>query len=295
MTENLTLPGVRILDTDIGKAIPVLDLIRAIGYNRSSVTKTLSRHDEMFKGCKTFQSLDTGRGPQQFLCLNKEGVEKLTMLLCPSEITRPELALRVREFRIKMLDRMSATVPAVIPEAQPPGKDLRQVLQYHADVAKILISGYGYKEEVAHGLAMAAVVEEVGNPALIYKGPASLPAAPQEGLLKDHPDCEHCNGSLGSCDPDYDRYFSARKIAKFTGQTEDVVRNILEKEGLTSWAHGITSLTLLGRQFGKVFITFPEWPHRTYEQKNIRWSPAAVERVKAHIAAGQTQLAETAG
>jgi hypothetical protein len=267
--------------------MPLVDIVDNIGYTRSAATKTISRHPEMFEGLKTFQSIDTpGRGKQQGTCLTEEGARRFLMLLSPSSTTKPELRQKIEEFKIQCLNKaVSAPVPAVT--GQPPrGDPLAEALRHHADIADILIARYGYKEEVARGLAMAAVVEEVGDPALIYKGPAALPAAPEERKALE---CENCNGSLGMFDPDYEKYFSARKIAKFTGVTEDQVRNILEKEGLISWAHGITSLTMLGRQFGKVFITFPEWPHRTYEQKNIRWSNAAVERVKAHMM-GQTAL-----
>ena len=298
MTGNLIQAGkgIRIIESEIGPVIPALDIAENIGYTRSAITKAMDRGKKedktLFNGLIAYPRIETKHGVQPVLCFSPAGIDRLLGLLEPSPKSKAELCERIEAFRTSALLRSTGKPD---PETDKPDP-LIAALNRNADIAEILITRYDYDPTVAHSIAMNNVANEVGEAALPWKGPALLPdAEPQEDLRKDLPQCEKCNGSLGTFDPDYDRYFSVRKIAKFTEQSEDRVRNILEKEGLTSWAHGITSLTVLGRQFGKVFITYPEWPHRTYEQKNIRWSPAAVERIRVHLSAGQTHLAAAPG
>lgn len=281
--------NVRILPSDIGPAIPVVDIAENIGYTRSALTHAINRHTTLFNGFKTFKGLDTRRGNQQGVCLNNIGVGRLLMVLSPSKINKAELKERLDAFRLKEFGKIESdeSVALVPMEQLPCGEDhdpLKESLNRNADIAEILISRYEYDPVVARRIAIQNVINEIGDAALPWKGPAMLPAATE-------PETPPAVSLPPEADPDFDRYFSLKKISNIVHEPEDRVRNILEKEGLLSYAHGIWHLTMLGQKFGKVFITYPQWPHRTYEQKNIRWSPAAIERVKVHLAAGQQQLA----
>lgn len=286
------MTAVRIIQTENGPVFPVCDLVENIGYSRSAATKALSRHKKMFNGLTCSQPIDTAtRGIQQVKCLNEEGVRQFILLLTPSEEENPELCRRVELFKAQQLGKQAPPIPGIIPPVMGPDP-LADALNRHADIADILIDRYDYPAETARKLAMAAVVQEVGDAAMIYKGPAML-TAPDEVLVKPAK-CDPSSACfMDEADPDFEKYFSLRKVAQYTNLTEDRARNILEKTGLLHWANGIWHLTPIGQQFGKVFTTYPLAPHRMTPNKMIRWSPEAIERVKAYVSAGQSQLVES--
>lgn len=283
--------GIRIIESEIGPVIPALDIAKNIGYTRSAITKAMERGKKkdkaLFNGLTAYPRIETKHGIQPVLCLTPVGIDRLISILDPPSKSKAELCERIAAFRKSAL---SKSTDKSIHETIPAAPDLIIMsLNRNADIAEILINRYDYDPVVAHNLAMTNVVNEVGDIALPWKGPAALPAPDL------FPVAEHRRWPEPAlppeADPDFDRYFSLRKIAEIVKESEDRVRNILEKEGLLSYSNTIWHLTRVGEQFGKVFTTYPLWPHRMTEKKNIRWSPAAIERVRIHLSAGQTQLA----
>jgi len=284
MTKALApISDARVLPSPIGPVIPIVDIAALLGYSRSAITKATKRHEGKITPLTTFLPLPTSRGMQRFKCLNREGVDLLFLFIHPSnERMDDDKFIALHQSILEKMGIKRAEIVSSRPSAPDP---LIASLNRNADIAEILINRYDYDPVVAHNLAMTNVVNEVGDIAHSWKGPAMLPAA--EPRAYEY--CEKC--SMHEEDPDFDRYFSLRKIAEIVKESEDRVRNILEKEGLLSYSNTIWHLTRTGEQFGKVFTTYPLWPHRMTEKKNIRWSPAAIERIRIHLSAGQTQLA----
>jgi len=280
---------VRVIEENGEILFPLADLAAAWGTHRNTLPDHIDRHPDKFEGFHTTVAHVSCAGMR---AVNELGLYLLMGSVSTERLKNPaaaEAILRFQRWAPRLIQQYRKG-EIIQDRALVPEEKFKAALIQNADIADIFIERYGYPKEVAHNIAITNVANEFEDTILPWKGPAMLPAAsdpqdPPVPAVLTSPDL----------DPDYDRYFTAGKIAKFTGKTEDEVKNILEKEGLLSWAHSIYSLTFLGRQFGKVFITYPEWPHRTYERKNIRWSAAAVERVKAHIAAEQTQLASSFG
>jgi len=96
----------RVLSSDIGSVVPVVDIADMIGYNRSSITKAIKANEGAFEGLKTFQTLPTPGGDQQFLCLNHTGTERLFLLISPSSKTKRDLFIKVEEFRLKAFGKI---------------------------------------------------------------------------------------------------------------------------------------------------------------------------------------------
>jgi hypothetical protein len=277
----------------------VIDIVENIGYSRSAVTKAIRRHPGVFKGLTISQPVDTRtRGEQQCKCLNEEGIKQLIMLMEPGAQSNPDLYERVEAFKARVLREspVPAPVAMALPEDQPHSTvSLKASLLHHADIADILIERWGYSEETARRLAMAAVVEEVGDEAAIFKGPAMLPAAaPEEGTpataAEENPKCRDC--IMLEADPDFDRYFSLEKVAAMCAITKVQAQNILEKQDLIAIRIGVIHLTRLAEslEIGRVFTHYPLAPHRMNPKKIIRYSPKAIERVKAALQAQQAPL-----
>jgi len=178
------------------------------------------------------------------------------------------------DFRKHIVSKLEAGNAPTVPKQDP----LLDSLNRNADIAEILISRYEYDAKVARSIAMANVVNEVGDAALPWKGPAALPVPDTIPTLPDE------------ADPDFEKYFSLKKMCEMCRSTRDEVVNILEKERIISYTNGIWHLTGLGQQFGKTFRTYPLYPHRMMAKIHIRYSPAAINIIRGRLASKQTVL-----
>lgn len=105
----------RILDSPIGKVIPVTDITDNIGYSRGSITNILTKHSELLKGLSIVKTLPTPGGDQSFLCLNYDGVERVLLLMRPAK-TKKDLCERQAILRAKSFERLaeSRVSPATV-------------------------------------------------------------------------------------------------------------------------------------------------------------------------------------
>jgi hypothetical protein len=125
MTEALATTGtgtqMRVLDSPIGKVIPVADIAENLGYNRSSITKAIARNAGVFGGLTQIQSLKTPGGMQDFLCLNQIGIERLILLLRPMK-DRVDLFKRIEAFRLKAFGQLAESrKETALVQQQPSG------------------------------------------------------------------------------------------------------------------------------------------------------------------------------
>jgi hypothetical protein len=107
MTGELVPAGqtVRVIPSEIGPVIPVVDIAESIGYSRGSITNAITKNEAAFRGYTSFQALQTPGGNQQFLCLNQTGIERLILLIRPAK-KKGDLCERVETFRVKAFGRM---------------------------------------------------------------------------------------------------------------------------------------------------------------------------------------------
>jgi hypothetical protein len=106
---------VRVIPSEIGPVIPVVDIAESIGYSRGSITNAITKNEAAFRGYTSFQALKTTGGIQQFLCLNQTGIERLILLIRPAK-KKGDLCERVEAFRVKAFGRMEQkkdTVPTL--------------------------------------------------------------------------------------------------------------------------------------------------------------------------------------
>jgi hypothetical protein len=135
MTEALTTTGtgtqMRVLDSLIGKVIPVVDIAENLGYNRSSITKAIARNAGVFEGLTLNQSLMTPGGTQDFLCLNQTGIERLILLLRPMK-DRVDLFKRIESFRAKAFGKLAEKETTRTPVAPAINTELQEARELAA-------------------------------------------------------------------------------------------------------------------------------------------------------------------
>ena len=100
---------VRVIQSDIGPVIPVVDIADMIGYSRGAITKAIKEHEGKMSPCKTFIPLPTSGGSQQFLCLNRTGVDYLLVFIHPSKDRMSDDEFL--DFRRDILAKMDAGKP----------------------------------------------------------------------------------------------------------------------------------------------------------------------------------------
>jgi hypothetical protein len=101
----------RVIDSPIGKVVPVVDLIELLGYSRSAIDKARKEHEGKMSPCETFMTFPTSGGPQPFLCLNRTGVDYLLIFIHPSKARMSDDAFL--DFRRDILTKMEIVqVPA---------------------------------------------------------------------------------------------------------------------------------------------------------------------------------------
>ena len=112
MTGDLVPAGqtVRVIPSEIGPVVPAVDIADNIGYNRSTITNTITKNERLFKGFTIFKALPTGGGTQQFLCLNSVGTDRLLLLIKPAK-DREELCERVERFKAKAFGLLAKVLP----------------------------------------------------------------------------------------------------------------------------------------------------------------------------------------
>lgn len=136
MTEALTVSGVmiRLIQSNIGPVIPVIDLADKIGYSRSSLSNIIDKNAELFEGFTIYETLETNGGPQRFLCVNSTGADRLILLMKPSK-NRREIFERVEAFRAHAFGQLAESKREIV--QVPTGPVLDTELQQARRIAEL--------------------------------------------------------------------------------------------------------------------------------------------------------------
>jgi len=125
MTEALTVPEtpaqMRILDSPIGKVIPIQDIAELIGVDDSTITKKIKAFEKWLSPCSVFIPLPTTGGVQHFRCLNRKGLDRLLILMRPKK-TGDESIDRLFELRESILAKLGAESKEIAQTAPGPAK-----------------------------------------------------------------------------------------------------------------------------------------------------------------------------
>ena len=263
----------RIIETEAGPVVPVMDIARQMGCSRTTISNIMRRHPSLFRTTTSSEWLETPSGKQKHTCIAKSAVEDLISHLRP--LNHDDLPARIDTFRASQI-RKNAILPA-----------LSDVLTEYGKRARALAEDWDVDIAVARKVLMAAAVEKYPDltpcRALIPANSIPLELPEKTGSNSSEPE-------LPKADPDYDRYFGIRDVAKFCQCQENQARKILVDEGVLAYQNDHVILTRYGERFGKVFTHYPEFPHRMVPHTLIRYSPEAVQLVRGKLFGIQTHL-----
>ena len=265
----------RIIESDIGPVIPLVDVADNVGRDRSAITKALNKPENrpLFVGLLSTQAIKTGAGTRKCLCITKAGMEALIPLLRP--IRRDDMPERIGTFRKSLQVRRSGA------HLEPV---LSNILTEYGRQARVLATEWGVDLPVAQRVVMATAVERFPD-LTPYRALVGAGDKPHDAI-QELP----APAAGPKADPDYEKYFSLRKLAQFCQCEEKDARKILIDEGVIAYQNTHPVLTKYGERFGRLFTVTPEAPHRTYEEIRIRYSPDAVQLVRGKLASIQMRL-----
>jgi hypothetical protein len=122
MTEALVpLNGspVRVIQSEIGPVVPVVDIADMIGYTSDHLTKKIRENPDVFKDRQVLTDLPTAGGMQKCTCLDRVGFDRLLLLLKPAK-TR-DVFEKIEAFRLKAFGQLAEHKEIVPVQQQPSG------------------------------------------------------------------------------------------------------------------------------------------------------------------------------
>ena len=263
----------RIIESDIGPVVPVVDIARNVGCSRTTVFNTIRRHPTLFKGVTSSIQLETPSGKQRHTCIAKSALEDLISHLRP--LNHDNLPERIEGFRAAQIKKKSALGVSA---------PLSDVLTEYGRQARVLATEWGVDLPVAQRVVMATAVERFPD-LTPYRALVGAGDKPHDAI-QELP----APAAGPKADPDYEKYFSLRKLSQFCQCEEKDARKILVDEGVVTYQNTHLVLTKYGERFGRLFTVTPEAPHRMYEEIRIRYSPEAVQLVRGKLASIQMRL-----
>ena len=190
MTGDLVPAGqtVRVIPSEIGPVIPVVDIAEMIGCNRSSITKTIKAFENQLTPFLVFKPLPTSGGTQQHECLNRTGFDRLLLLMRPKRRGGEEVD-RLFEFRESVLARMDAGTGISAPKPQSPdirselveARELAETCRKSTETFQAAILRKHGKSELADALQAPASSVIHGEPG--WYNPTQLAAMCNDPLL----------------------------------------------------------------------------------------------------------------
>jgi hypothetical protein len=120
MTGDLVPAGqaVRVIPSEIGPVIPVVDISEMIGVDDSTISKKFKAFEKWLSPCSVFIPLSTTGGMQRFRCLNRKGFDRLLILMRPKK-TGEDSIDRLFELRESILEKMGTESKELVPVKQP--------------------------------------------------------------------------------------------------------------------------------------------------------------------------------
>ena len=269
MTEELS-----IIESDIGPVIPVDEVARHIGCGRATISNTIHKPENraLFAPYILTVRVKGKAGYRDRLCITKAGMEELIAHMRP--VNKDNRSERIGKFRRALQSREGHVVPL----------DLSDVLTEYGRQARVLSTEWGVDLPVAQRVVMATAVERFPD-LTPYRALVGAEDKPHDAI-QELP----APAAGPKADPDYEKYFSLRKLSQFCQCEEKDARKILVDEGVVTYQNTHLVLTKYGERFGRLFTVTPEAPHRTYEEIRIRYSPEAVQLVRGKLASTQMRL-----
>lgn len=163
-TEMFQEIPIRIVQREKDHFIPLVDIAKALEYDRGSLSHLLRKHEALFEGMKGVVFLTTPGGIQKSICLTRDGIIGLLMKMDYQRAKNPMLAERLIKFQRWAIDTLGKVMDGRLNEIQVPAKgQASAMLEDHLRMARALTEYAGVKPGIAAAVAIAVVQERTGE------------------------------------------------------------------------------------------------------------------------------------
>ena len=303
MTEKLTIENyngipVRVVNTDIGRAIPAVDIAKSLGCSRKNITQIMNENPHLFtKGVTTTYPLPTGGGVQDHVCLNEDALVSLLMRVHVGKSGTLEGKARIEKFQVWARDTLSAAIKnggvhkrqiakEVAPKRRSPASIAKDGLAFcrvtHSDpketLGRMLIEeGYAYLPALlppSHILLPSGVGQRS-----FAKSQTTL-AVPERPLIETI-----AGKDLVPPSPKPGGMLSATDIGRIIGKTAEQVNQwlynnkyiVMDGERKGEWR-----ITELGKQYGKESDLYKPHP-AAQEVYRVFWNREILEKFNVKV------------
>ena len=265
---------VRVVDYNGKSYMPVMDMAKAMAYERRHLMKVVEQNKDTFINGKAYIHLDTKGGKQSMLCLNREGVIALFMGLKTNMIKdsfRKELIIKFRQWAVNTLGKI---VDGKLIVTQPDNDKktgitrlaIGQIVTDHLQIADALCKYAHVERGVAMTVAISLAEYETGIKLTAYR---NLIPRDEERKVDSIP-------LLNPTD--------IGKELGFGGSAGQTVNNLLFKLGYIEKVGDQWVLTPKGKKIGESFaVVGTAESGKPYSRYQIKYQPRIVNIISKHI------------
>jgi hypothetical protein len=253
--------------------VPIVDIAKAIKYERRDLARVIETHEDMFVDGKMEISLETIGGAQNTICVNRDGVISLFMGLKIKMIkdeTRKSTIIRFRKWAIETLSKVQdgksdEVKPFAVQQVnvqeqtqkQPPSVSIGNLVSDRLQIADAMAKYAHVDRGIATSMALSQVEFETGVDLKMWKN-----MLPKEKANK--PVCVLTPTEIGK----------ELGLGYNSGYS---VNNILWKHGFLSKAGDKWVLTQKGEMYGEAFpVTGIAESGKSYARYQLKWHPKIV-------------------
>lgn len=233
--------------------IPLNDIADAINYDRQSLRDLLKRNNELFESYKGSSIILTPGGPQEVICLNRDGVIGLLMKLDYNRIKDELRRKTIIEFQRWAIDTLSKILNGEMPQVE--FQPWAEIAGEHLKWAKLLTEATGVKPGIAFAQGINQAQIETGRDLSEY-----------QKLL---PPAEHETAHLTPTDIGKHLGISARKINTLLSEI-GLIKQHKDEKGNKYWR-----ITEKGEEYGEEF-PYVRNGHSGYQ---IKWNEDILSQI----------------
>lgn len=237
-----------------GAEVPVNDIADALEYDRSALRQLLERNEEVLGRFKGKVIITSPGGPQETICLNRDGVLGLLMKIEFKRIKDEAKRQTVIDFQVWAIETLGRILDGEMtqPEFQPWAAQLRE----HLEAAKALTEVAGIKPGIANTAAINQAQLETGRDLSAYQ--KLLPPAEHETGYLTATDIGKRLGGM-----------SAAKVNKMLATVGYIIKQEDQKQ------RKVWRITETGKIHGEEF-PYVKNGHSGYQ---IRWSESVLSKL----------------
>jgi prophage antirepressor-like protein len=259
---------IRVIQTDIGPAIPAPDIARIIGCTRSNITQAVSENPHLFEGLTITEYLSSKGGKQKTVCLTRDAVIGILMRSHHKASKTEEGKEKIKKFQVWARNTLSNEMQIQTQLFKKPeaGKRWLDTASEHIQFAKIISRELGKDPEMCLAVAIRQIETDAKVDLSAYRkliGPAQVQktAADVQPAVKPEPE-----------------YISPSQLAGIVRmRTDEVNRYLCNKGYQIRGDDGEYYPTEKGVPFGKRFPFAADSGHNGYF---VKWTREIIRESK---------------